>query len=260
MTNAQAQVHRQRSARDAGRTCPTGGHNSGRASSGKRERSTDPRKAAQAQATRKVRKVGSQEEGRLAVPATSRPRCFINLPFSSSYEDVLLSHLNGLIFFRIDPKLVLLNAGGLWRLPRLNDTIRSCAYSIHDLSWNVPADVRYNMPFELGLAVSAELESDHRVIVFESKRYRLEKRLSDLNGVDPCIHQGMPTGVLRELWNLFGSAEDGPGSLSDLKRFHRTVKAWKNLPGFRRHSLFEPAFLRKSIVAIGEITQVHFQN
>jgi hypothetical protein len=84
-----------------------------------------------------------------------------------------------------------------------------CPYSFHDLSrvelsHGVP---RFNMPFELGLAVEMSHRQKHRWFVFESKPYRLPRSLSDLNGTDPLIHDGRPEGLLRALADVF----DAPG-------------------------------------------------
>ena len=57
------------------------------------------------------------------------------------------------------------------------------------------------MPFELGLAVASKPHGHHDWFVFEERRHRLTKSLSDLNGTDPHIHEGHPDGVLRALSN-----------------------------------------------------------
>jgi hypothetical protein len=69
-----------------------------------------------------------------------------------------------------------------------------------------PRTPRFNMPFELGLAVAIEKASKSRTrgwFVCESQSYRLAKSLSDLNGTDPFIHDGTIEGVFRELGNMF---------------------------------------------------------
>jgi len=95
-------------------------------------------------------------------------------------------------------------AGSQRRLDRIIRLLRSCRYSFHDLSRvsldrNPPATPRFNMPFELGLAVTPTRGTRHEWCVFEERRYRLMKSLSDLNGTDPHIHDGKPEGVLRAL-------------------------------------------------------------
>ena len=62
------------------------------------------------------------------------------------------------------------------------------------------------MPFELGLAVGYHTRRANRAhtwFVFETKPWRLQKSLSDLNGTDVYAHGGTPAGVFRELLSAF---------------------------------------------------------
>ena len=62
---------------------------------------------------------------------------------------------------------------------------------------------RFNMPFELGLAVAWEKlnPGQHVRFVLEARSRRLQKSLSDLGGTDVYVHGGKPSGVFRELCN-----------------------------------------------------------
>jgi len=55
------------------------------------------------------------------------------------------------------------------------------------------------MPFEAGMAYahSQATQGKHSFFVLEEVRYRLQKSLSDLNGIDPFIHGGKVDGVLK---------------------------------------------------------------
>src|SRR2546427_10285840 len=64
-----------------------------------------------------------------------------------------------------------------------------------------PYTTLFRSPFELGLEVSPGRSRAHEWFVFEERRHRLTKSLSDLNGTDPHIHDGRPEGVLRALTN-----------------------------------------------------------
>src|ERR1035437_8388281 len=68
------------------------------------------------------------------------------------------------------------------------------------------------MLFELGLAVAWEKlnPADHTWFVFETKSYRVQKSLSDLNGTDPRIHGNQPLGIMRELSNAFVRQRNRP--------------------------------------------------
>ena len=61
------------------------------------------------------------------------------------------------------------------------------------------------MVFELGLTVALHrLQPEHHTwFVFEARRPRLDRTLSDLAGTDAYIHRGRPSGLFRELRNAF---------------------------------------------------------
>ena len=110
-----------------------------------------------------------------------------------------------------DPHSVLeLPDTGQERSRRIFALMRRCRISIHDLSLVSVAGnkrlPRFNMPFELGLAVAlSRMNPSYRFFIFEAKRYRLSKTLSDLAGHDPEIHSGTPRGVLEGLLNWMGT-------------------------------------------------------
>ena len=84
-------------------------------------------------------------------------------------------------------------------------------YSIKDMSRvrldrRLPPTPRFNMPFELGLAVGYHTRRANREntwFVFETRPWRVQKSLSDLNGTDVYTHGGTPAGVFRELLSAF---------------------------------------------------------
>jgi len=59
------------------------------------------------------------------------------------------------------------------------------------------------MPFELGLAVALSLSESrrqrHGFVLLESKRFRLQRSLSDMNGYDPLIHHGTQGGAIHSI-------------------------------------------------------------
>jgi hypothetical protein len=105
--------------------------------------------------------------------------------------------------------------------------IAACRYSFHDLSridvrGGVP---RFNMPFELGLAVGRRPRQKlrHEWFVFEARRFRLQRSLSDLNGIDPHIHHARPHQVLVELTNALVRADRQP-TLDELTEVYRFLR------------------------------------
>jgi hypothetical protein len=139
---------------------------------------------------------------------TEQQRVFLNIPYDSQFETLYLAYITALSAMGFLPRATL-GIGGNRRLDRIASLIESCSYSMHDLSRvqldrNVPRTPRFNMPFELGLAVAwARANPGHRWFVFESVKRRLAKSMSDLDGTDPYIHDGTVRGVMREVCNAF---------------------------------------------------------
>jgi nitroreductase len=98
------------------------------------------------------------------------------------------------------------------------------------------------MPFELGLAVAREKSNPtkHTWFVLESKAYRIQKSLSDLNGTDPQIHGGQVSGVMRELSNIFRRPANQPTVPEMMSTFNAISRRWaKILAEAGTTSLFE---------------------
>lgn len=145
-------------------------------------------------------------------PGITTPNAvFLNIPYDPRFRSLYLAYIAGLVHLGFVPRVTLGLPGGARRLDKILAEIQGCRYSIHDLSRvgldrNPPfATPRFNMPFELGLAVAWEKSNptNHTWFLFEAKAYRVQKSLSDLNGTDAQIHDGQVAGVMRELSNVF---------------------------------------------------------
>jgi hypothetical protein len=142
------------------------------------------------------------------MPKPKLQRVFINIPYDEPFEPLYLAYITALSAMGFLPRATL-GIGGNRRLDRIASLIESCSYSIHDLSRvqldrNAPRTPRFNMPFELGLAVAwTRANRHHKWLVFESVKRRLAKSMSDLDGTDPYIHDGTVRGVMREVCNAF---------------------------------------------------------
>jgi len=94
------------------------------------------------------------------------------------------------------------------RVEKILRLIKECKYSIHDLS-RLKAEkanelFRLNMPFELGIDYGCRrIANNHlrtkRSLILETKRYDIQKALSDLNGVDIKSHNNNPIKTVRAL-------------------------------------------------------------
>jgi hypothetical protein len=157
---------------------------------------------------------------------------FLNIPYDEKFSRLYLAYIVGLIHLGLNPCVTLHIPGGQRRLDKILDLIGNCRYSIHDLSRvqldsKAPRTPRFNMPFELGLAVGVQklVRRPHEWFLFEEKPHRVEKSLSDLSGTDPHIHHNTVEGVLRELGNAFvRRSEDEAFSLPRMLKTYRSVR------------------------------------
>jgi len=172
---------------------------------------------------------------------------FLNIPYDRKFENLFLAYISGISAFGLTPRATLEIPSSARRLDRILRLIAECKYSIHDLSRveldaKAPRTPRFNMPFELGLAVAHEKSSknkNHEWFVCESQRFRLAKSLSDLNGTDPFIHRGTIAGVFRELCSMFRRPGKQPAT-QQMWEIYRAIR-WR-LPVVLReagsHSLY----------------------
>jgi hypothetical protein len=169
--------------------------------------------------------------------ARRRPRAvrhradvFVNLPFDSQHETLFVATIAGLVALGLNPRCVLEVPPQQDRVRRLFEIVRECPFSIHDLSrvqvsrageFRVP---RFNMPFELGLAVAVSLadaaagRAPHQWRTLEAKRFRLAASLSDISGYDGFVHHGTVAGTFEALLDIFAGLKHRP--LHDAKDLH----------------------------------------
>jgi hypothetical protein len=159
----------------------------------------------------------------------SRPAVFLNIPYDAQFHRLCLAYICGLASFGLVPRATI-EIPGTRRLDRILHLIEECPFSLHDLSRvqlspPTPRMPRFNMPFELGLAVEWQRRSgEHTWYVFETERYRINRSLSDLAGTDVYVHEGTVEGVLREISNAFVREKRKPG-FAEMLGVYRTVRA-----------------------------------
>lgn len=146
----------------------------------------------------------------MSSPRRPPAKVFLNIPYDNQFQNLCLAYICGICAFGFVPRATLEIPGGERRLDRIFRLMQSCQFSVHDLSRveldkTRPRTPRFNMPFELGLAVAWERfgAEKHTWYVFEAKAHRLSKSLSDLDGTDPYIHGGYVDGVFREICSAF---------------------------------------------------------
>lgn len=179
----------------------------------------------------------------------------MNVPYDRRYEGMYLAFIAGLSAFGLVPRATVEIPGSERRLDRILALLRGCRYSFHDLSRvtldrTPPATPRFNMPFELGLAVALERSGlPHEWFVFEARSHRLAKSLSDLNGTDPYIHGGKAGGVLRSLSNALVRSEHQPTTAQLHEVYGDVREAAAAMKADRSVSLFEARMFKDLVVA-----------
>jgi hypothetical protein len=162
--------------------------------------------------------------------AVTSPVAFINMPYALRYERVYLAFIAGLAGFGMIPTAAVKDPSSQFQLDRIFNLVASSDYSFHDLSHMAldrtrPHTPRFNMPFELGLAVAtARLKNPlHQWFVFDTERFRIAKALSDLGGITVRVHDRSPESILRCLVNAL-DREDRKPTLRQLELVFTAVQ------------------------------------
>jgi hypothetical protein len=139
---------------------------------------------------------------------------FLNVPFDAGYEPLFVALIAALVAIGRKPRCVLeLPDHGQGRLERIVQHMAACRVSIHDLS-RVGSPVRFNMPFELGLAFALRTYHPsgrkHSFVLLERTPHRLDRTLSDIRGRDVYIHEGKPRGVISAVLDSLGPGPNHP--------------------------------------------------
>jgi hypothetical protein len=164
---------------------------------------------------------------------------FLNIPYDTAFENLYLAYIAGLSAFGLIPRATLEIPTSQRRLERILTLIQECAYSIHDLSRvqldaKAPRVPRFNMPFELGLAVAQNVRNRQETWnVCETVPHRVGKSLSDLNGTDVRIHGGTVRGVFGALCDIFVRKTRQP-SVQEMYRIYLVLR--RNLPTIMRQA------------------------
>lgn len=175
---------------------------------------------------------------------------FLNTPYDQAYESLFVTLVASLICLGLKPRCVLeIRETGQGRLARIYELLQSCGISIHDLS-RTGTPVRFNMPFELGLACSLRLrDTPHEVVVLDSMPHRLDKTLSDYKGRDPLIHHNRCDDVIGCTLDVF-QRTNGPDP-DTMRSAARSVRAFaKSIKNqYRTPSIFRPAAFHSLVEA-----------
>lgn len=183
---------------------------------------------------------------------------FLNVPFDQGFQRLFLAYIAGVAAFGATPRTAVEIDTGANRLDNILALIQNCRSSFHDLSRievnpSQPATPRFNMPFELGLAVahSRNNPEDHSYYVFESQTRRIDRSLSDLRGVDVHVHQGNASGLFREIGNVLSRERPGDTpqpTMRQMRAIHRSL--FVSLAEIQKRTGARSAFERQAFLQL----------
>lgn len=182
---------------------------------------------------------------------------FINCPFDDDYVPIfeaIVFTIQALGFEPVSAR-VRINSGDV-RLLRIAGLIRSCRYSIHDLSRTevdpTHALPRFNMPLELGLDLGCKIfntkYSGKSLLIFDRERYRFQRYVSDIAGQDIAEHGNDPASAI-------GKVRDWLRAESGLKNICGPATLVQRYGRFRKQL---PAICRRLKIRPTELTFVDF--
>ncbi len=124
---------------------------------------------------------------------------FVNCPFDPQYRPLFLAIIFAILDCGFIPRCSReVDDATQVRLRAILDLVSDSRYGVHDLSRVELDDVtglpRFNMPFELGIFFSAKHfgEGAHKrkqCIILDKTKYRYQKYISDISGVDVTAHK-----------------------------------------------------------------------
>jgi hypothetical protein len=200
----------------------------------------------------------------MARTGVERRRVFLNIPYDPQpkFRYLYIAYIVGVIELGLIPTATLAIEGEA-RLDRIFALIKSSRYSIHDLSCvkidrKHPPTPRFNMPFELGLAVAWTKENPtaHSFFAFEEMERRGHKSTSDMSGYDFYIHQGKPERVMSNLCDAFVRKTRSPNVPAMMKHYEVVLS---RLPEIKRacgaSSIFQARVFKELVLAATEVSR-----
>jgi hypothetical protein len=188
----------------------------------------------------------------LATQRLSPDDVFINCPFDDDYGPIFRALIFTIYACGFRPRSALeLDDGGQTRIEKLFRIIEQCRYGIHDLSRTELDETnqlpRFNMPLELGMFLGAkhygdEAQRDKRVLILDVEKYRYQRFISDLAGMDIHEHVGDPVQAARETRDWLANVSRR--KLASTERIARLLQSFiTDLPEIAANLGFEPAHI-----------------
>ena len=170
----------------------------------------------------------------------NREQVFLNVPYDRGYEKLLVALVATVVAHGAIPRMTLeVPDQGQGRMKKLSQLLNSCDASFHDLS-RVGLPARFNMPFELGLAVALQIQNqNHKLYVLEKEPFRVQKTLSDINHLDALIHKNSYQRMIAVSSGVLSRQSNVP-TLSEIKNLASYLI--KAIPKIKEDNLTEDLF------------------
>lgn len=174
---------------------------------------------------------------------------FINCPFDEDYAPVFRALIFTVHACGFIPRSAReLDDAGQTRIDKLYAIIEECRYGVHDLSRTELDPInhlpRFNMPLELGIFLGARRFGDReqirkRALILDVERYRYQRFISDIAGMDIHAHHGQVDRAITELrdWLANVSRRKLPSG-AQLVRIHAQFLG--QLPAIAEELEFDP--------------------
>jgi hypothetical protein len=168
--------------------------------------------------------------------AASSDDVFINCPFDDAYHPTFEILIFSIFACGFRPRSAReLEDGSETRLEKLYTIVGQCRYGVHDLS-RTEIDPksklpRFNMPLELGIFLGAKrfglgAQKQKQCLVLDVERFRYQRFISDLSGVDIQEHGSDPLRAMAETRNWLANVSRRQlPSAGKLERLHSRFEA-----------------------------------
>jgi hypothetical protein len=164
---------------------------------------------------------------------------FLNCPFDTEYTPLF----NAIVFTIHRCGFILRCAkeyddSNSIRIKNIIELIKSCKYSIHDLSRVTSSGrlPRFNMPLELGICLGAiefgtRNQKSGKYLILENKRFRFQKFISDLSGQDIRSHENKWEKIISEIrdWLSTKTKENIPSKTFIVEEYNQFLNELPNL-------------------------------
>ena len=170
----------------------------------------------------------------------SPKKVFVNIPYDDRYRPLELALCTTIVAYDLIPVIAKATRRQVVRIDKIVRLIQACKYGVSDLS----RPGRHNMSLEHGIMLSLQ---GPRAFVLCDNRFRVKRRLSDIEGFDAIAHGNSPSALIQKVsdWLLENAREDIPSMYRDIRpeMIEDALKlVRRHLPKYRHYSMLARDF------------------